>query len=555
MILWFISTVTYSITASLFGVLHGLVYLSLFLCCAYKVGWIDRFIWFMAEREASKLLNRTPVSIGSLKIDWNWLRGKMTVHVTNVIIHTPHRELWQWESPLLARIGSVSVEANIIITLANLILLREEIPLEVYTAQVSDVQVFVERQRNIFNFYLMDKAMMLPDPRDLQRQTKTSKQQQPQPQPKLDGTSESTNGNGIVDEHNRPLTVEASDSCSSVEGEQSKVPKSQQDGLEPPQQQQSPPPDTTMIHAEDSVSQEKAQQLVHDMLQAVKQLGRAAKKNGLKDALHKQGYTLATKLRNIPSDKSGKVTLTEGVTLMQQVGKVAVESLKSSKLDQLVPQRHKRSGKKPPVARVGRVVLKQIRIFTRDSWIRESISGGASTNTVTTTTTNNNNSSHVGGGGGGGGAAPMNNTSTLSSHNTTATGSTPLSSTMTATATTATPSGITVGWNKPITIQEVVIRAAELCPPMSLTDEDGLPVIYQPMDKIVEVVWRRVLAESAKTNTGRLFQTAVGEALAYIKPPSTTTNNNNKTSTSTSTSSNGTKGTTTATTTATIVRV
>jgi hypothetical protein len=553
MILWFISTLTYSITASLFRVLHGLVYLSLFLCCAYKVGWIDRFIWFMGEREASKLLNRTPVSIGSLKIDWNWLRGKMTVHVTNVIIHTPHRELWQWESPLLARIGSVSVEANIIITLANLILLREEIPLEVYTAQVSDVQVFVERQRNIFNLYLMDKAMILPDPRDLQRQTSktTSKVQQQQPPSKLDGTS-SNSVNGNVDEHSRPLTVEASDSCSSVEGEQSQVPKSQQDGLEPQQQQQqSPPPDTTIINSDDSVSQEKAQQLVHDMLQAVKQLGRAAKKNGLKDALHKQGYTLATKLRNIPSDKPGKVkTLTEGVTLMQQVGKVAVESLKSSKLDQLVPQRQKKSGKKPPVARVGRVVLKQIRIFTRDSWIRESTSGTSGTNTVTTTSTINNISSSNAGGGGSGGATPMNNTSILSSHNSTANSNTSLSS--------PTPSGITVGWNKPITIQEVVIRAAELCPSMSLTDEDGLPVIYQPIDKIVEVVWRRVLAESAKTNTGRLFQTAVGEALAYIKPPSTTTNNKTSTSTSTSSTSNtATKVSTTATTTtaATVVRV
>ena len=79
------------------------------------------------------------------------------------------------------------------------------------------------------------------------------------------------------------------------------------------------------------------------------------------------------------------------------------------------------------------------------------------------------------------------------------------------------------GWNKPITLQEVVFRAAELCPPMSSTDEDDLPAIYQPADKLAEVVWRRILAEMAKTNTGRLFQTAVGEALAFIKTSAKTT--------------------------------
>ena len=43
------------------------------------------------------------------------------------------------------------------------------------------------------------------------------------------------------------------------------------------------------------------------------------------------------------------------------------------------------------------------------------------------------------------------------------------------------------GWNSPIFIQSLVVRAAELCPPMSLKDGDGLPAIYQGVDKIVEL--------------------------------------------------------------------
>ena len=68
-------------------------------------------------------------------------------------------------------------------------------------------------------------------------------------------------------------------------------------------------------------------------------------------------------------------------------------------------------------------------------------------------------------------------------------------------------------WNKPIVLKEIVIRAAELCPPMSSLDEKGHPAIYQPIEKLVEVVWKRVLTEMAKSQTGRLLTTAMGEVL------------------------------------------
>lgn len=47
-------------------------------------------------------------------------------------------------------------------------------------------------------------------------------------------------------------------------------------------------------------------------------------------------------------------------------------------------------------------------------------------------------------------------------------------------------------WNKPLQIDHVTVRASELTPPMSLLDDDKLPAIYQPIDKVWEVVWKRL---------------------------------------------------------------
>jgi hypothetical protein len=72
-------------------------------------------------------------------------------------------------------------------------------------------------------------------------------------------------------------------------------------------------------------------------------------------------------------------------------------------------------------------------------------------------------------------------------------------------------------WNKPITLKQIVIRSVELCPPVSVKDEEGLPALYQPIDALIDVVWKRILAEVAKTNSGHLFQTAMGEVLDYYR--------------------------------------
>lgn len=518
MLIWLINSIVHSVTLVLFRVLNSLVYVSLFICFAYKVGWVERFIWFMAEREATKALNGTLVTFGSLKVDWNWMRGIVHVRITNAIIHTPERELWQWDSPLVARIGHATVEANLIITIANFVLFRQEVPVEIYTAKLEDVQVFVERKHNIFNFYLFDKCMILPDPRDLAAEAPVSSQSTLAEV----GTTASSSVQSsalAVRQDNRDIDDNNSIVAESQASQQSYL---QENGDTHAQEKPNSEVgfvvdrsnssasnkdetdkkilDPKQVDANEEASKKKAEKLVEDMLTVVKTLGKAAKKkNGFKDALHKQGHNLASKLRTIPK---GKETLAESVMVMQQVGKVAAASIKKSKLKNLVPERIS-SGKPPPLARVGRIVVKQLRIFTRDSWIRPEQPSSSSNDKLSripsSSIVNSNN---------------QKNNATSKSGN---------YSTSYTTIQTAVGTSEKNGWNKPITLQEVVFRSAELCPPMSSTDEDDLPAIYQPVDKLAEVVWRRILAEMAKTNTGRLFQTAVGEALAFIKTNAKTT--------------------------------
>merc|ERR1712238_318480 len=71
-------------------------------------------------------------------------------------------------------------------------------------------------------------------------------------------------------------------------------------------------------------------------------------------------------------------------------------------------------------------------------------------------------------------------------------------------------------WNKPIYIERMVLRPSELSPSMSMVDCHNLPAIYHSVDKVVEVVLRRLLVEIAKSNTGKLFSTAIGEVLSVM---------------------------------------
>ena len=394
--------------------------LALFLWIAYALGWFHRFVRWIAEREATKLLNGTVVTLGSLQT--NLIRGQ--AWASNVVIHAPHQEAWQWEAPVLARIGKVYVEANVIQCLFFLWFYQQEIPLELYTVHLSDIQVFVERKHNQYNFFLLDPHVISPD-------LPTSDARQ---------SLEQRSATGIM-----PLVgqgVPGSDpSVSSNRAIQSSSVK--EDVPSTPQHLN--PTDNN------NNSNDKAQQVVDEMLTAVR---RAAQDGDHGAFWTHYRHTLTDQLKQLTqSRKSKSQAMQEGVHLIQQVtGRITKTAASAQQV--VKPARRRLPGDERPVfGRVGRVLLQDMHIF-----LRENNSNSNSSNL----TENSNRSFH---------------------------------------------------WNTPIRIQRVVIRASEFCPPLSaLDDADGRPALYQPLDECLEVVWKRVLAEMAKSNTGRFFQTAIGEA-------------------------------------------
>jgi hypothetical protein len=49
-----------------------------------------------------------------------------------------------------------------------------------------------------------------------------------------------------------------------------------------------------------------------------------------------------------------------------------------------------------------------------------------------------------------------------------------------------------------------------------MKDSQELPAIYQSIDRVIEVVLRRLVAEMAKSNTGKLLSVSMGEVLSVM---------------------------------------
>jgi hypothetical protein len=57
---------------------------------------------------------------------------------------------------------------------------------------------------------------------------------------------------------------------------------------------------------------------------------------------------------------------------------------------------------------------------------------------------------------------------------------------------------------------------------MSARDpSSGMPVVGISMDRLLDILMKRVTAEVAKSETGRLFQTAFGDVFSFIGDNST----------------------------------
>jgi hypothetical protein len=410
---------------------QALLALALFLSAAYYFGWIHRLAIFILESEASKIINHTPVTIGSVQFDI--LRGH--AWISNIIIHSPRREQWQWESPVLARIGRVYVESNVLAIVFRFWFMGEEIPIDVHSVTLSDIQVFVERKQELFNFYLLDPHVQVPEiivaglnergsdrtNDELQQRQQSSNAPALQQQPE-----QSYDPNALIDEGvtstNTSLQVSSSD------------------------------------------EQAKAQKLVDGMLRS---LGRAAQNGTIQNALMESRLSITSHLKALQKSNKKSEVMQEGVKIVQQVSKQFVE--KERMLHQVVqPHRTTRvSQDKIVYGRFGRIILQDARVFTRENIHHL------------------NDVSYKG-------VDHEEKLDSCSDHSASS-------------------------WGKPIYLKQVIFRAAELCPSMSCKDAaDGtFPAVFQPLDRIIETVQIRLLSEVAKSNTGRVFQTALGEMLDY----------------------------------------
>jgi hypothetical protein len=542
---------------------HGvmrMVALSLMLCVAYALGWIHRLVWWLAEREASKLLNGTKVTIGSLSVDV--LRGRYAA--TNVIVHAPRPDVYHWQAPIVARIGQVHVEANVVACLLSLWLLWQEIPIELYTVHVQDVQVFVERQCNMYNFLLLDPHVIVnvPTPPPPIPETSTNTASHSRSEPELKTTLQSSTHetqNASLDEPLPHASIATTAAAAAALVLDSKYDRERDDANHC----------TATSTVKDSEEQAVAATAQHVVSQVVHAVRQAAQHGHNPAALWEEcRHSLTTQLKqwqerqhvastttagtqqpppttatstaaSFSSSSSAPVVtaLHQGLSVLKHVtAHLTATTHQAQKV--WVPQRTR--GEKVVYGRIGRVVLRQARIFVR--------------------TANNNHNNDT---------AVANHSTTLPNPDTNAT----CTDTAKATAAAAPSSFAALGWNPPILIERVIVRPHEFCPPRTVPDhhppqwfasssssngeagpgldpheptqpplahspavamhsgidqddddddelepfstlhhrQSPMPALYQPLPLCIDVVIQRVLAEVAKSNTGRLFQTALSE--------------------------------------------
>jgi hypothetical protein len=455
------------------------IVLSGILIVVYCTGWLHRFLWFMAEREATKILNGATVTSSTFQIDL--FRGK--VCISNLIIHAPKQDTWQWEAPVFARIGKVYVEANLVSCLFSLWFLWEELPLDFYTIAVSDIQVFIERKHNVYNFLLLDPHVVVPVP----------------PQPSI------STERIIRDEDEEIVFVENLDD--DFEDTDTGTSTNSKDIDSRIAALATTETNTFTNQDEEEKAQHVVEHIVHSVRRATVVCGDT---NPVVSLLDQYRHMLTNQLKAFTTEKdtSSKASTTaimqDSVNLIKHVtANIAEKTVQAKQV--IIPARRSLPGERPVYGRVGRLLLQDMRIFVRESHPFNS------------------------------NGEPVADEKNVHEPNTKATANSMKAENYSNMSSTA--------WHPPIFIQHVAIRANEFSPPSIAKErrpaskrnvsskkydnmtqkeydenEDNydvtlMPALYQTMDVYVDIAWKRVLAEVAKSNTGQFFQTAMGEVV------------------------------------------
>lgn len=222
----------------------------------------------------------------------------------------------------------------------------------------------------------------------------------------------------------------------------------------------------------------------------------------------------------------------DGVKVIQQMGKVLGRNVAEMKeqADTFQPPPKKEGWVDPPMEdkfRFGRIVVRDARIFTKD------MIGGAEKAPSSSATSEHAVVPDGGGTADGDGALSAKSHFRAAAHAVTIAASGGKSSAPAALAQEKkekhyqhrpSPSG----WAEPILIRELAVSGAELCPSMTAKEDDArgsssgsdaaaLPELGLKIDRVLEIVVARLLAETAKGNTGRLLNNAFGEVCTWME--------------------------------------
>ena len=410
----------------------------------HQTGALRRYVLKFAEKELSKTMNDTVVTVSDAHADL--YRGKVVV--TDLIIHNKDRDQWEWDSPCLARVGRIEASLNIlsVIQIPFIGHICGHTFFDIYTILVEDVQIFVEKRKNIFNFHMLDGSLDIPEHDLIMSEYKLSRQKQKKSD-ELDGIPEVSTSK-----------------TSSHESEEERGDVNAHDG-------------------ESGSREDEANKLVEKLVGAVSTISKAANQGpeGLKSALRNQKDGLVKNLKQLHTESVGvnisnaskgwQSTKEHGVSLMHEVTKVVEKNVNQIK-DQvaiLAKPPEKKEGwaaETPDDIRVGSILFREARIFQKDLLVP-------------------NNGDQVDGELQ---EMPHDGYDEINS-----------------------------GWSKPIVIFEMAITGAELSPPMSARDKDtGMPVVGISIDRLVDIIAKRTVAEVAQTNTGRLFHTAFGDIFSFV---------------------------------------
>ena len=396
-------------------------------------------------KQLSKTTNSARITVGFCHLSLS--KGIFEAH--DVVVHTPDRASWGWDSPLIGRCGQMRVSFSILTFLP----LFGYPAKEVYSVRVSDIQMFVEKRANVsfggwglenrseylffasdglfsncpflspsqvFNYMLLDASLDLPDPAKLA----------PMPSP--------------VSPPRSPHRV----------GTPSSPVVSSGVGTSP----FATPPDP---------AEEKANKLMKSFLGTFSRAGKAANESGvagLEKVVRDQKNSFLSAVKKVQrqvedGSTSFEDVTREGVAVMKKMKKGLAENMGEIKEKMSTfsnPPKKKRGWVPKPAKdlyRIGGVVVRNLRVFTRNMVASDKhmkIAG-----------------------------SPLNRNSK--------------------------------GWHKPILFKEVVVSAADLSSSINHRDSAGCPRIGLNVREINRVFQRRMVAETGRTNGAVLLQNAFGE--------------------------------------------